>query len=155
MNYLRKKFRSFIRKVAIECGVRLNYPHTALGQHPLIFRDENERYKLNIPDSVMFNTRSGKIVVGTNTVFGEDVMVLTGKHNYVSEITNESELHFVPTDGRDIIIGDNCYIGSGAIIIGPVTIGDYAVIGAGAVVTKDVLGRTLVGGVPAKEIKKL
>ena len=140
---------------ADEADVALFYPRIPNGQHPLIFKDIEAVLKNNIPKSVYFNTRSGMISVGANTVFGEYVMVLTGKHNFISDIKSDEELHHVPEDGRDIEIGDNCYIGSGAIIIGPVKIGDYAVIGAGSVVTKDIMPATLVGGVPAKKIKNL
>lgn len=51
------------------------------------------------------------------------------------------------------IIGNNCLIGAGAIIIGDVKIGDNCIIGAGAVVTKDVKRNSVVAGVPAKLIK--
>ncbi len=154
-----KKIVSFLKPLlrfaAEEADLALYYPRLAIGQHPLILKDNDNIVKNNIPKSVYFNTRSGKITVGTNTVFGEHVMVLTGKHNFISDIKSEEELHVVPESGRDIEIGNNCYIGSGAIIIGPVRIGDYAVVGAGAVVTNDVMPQTLVGGVPAKKIKDL
>jgi acetyltransferase-like isoleucine patch superfamily enzyme len=147
--------KPLLRFAAEEADLALFYPRLAIGQHPLVFKDNENIVKNNIPKSVYFNTRSGKITVGSNTVFGEYVMVLTGKHNFISDIKSEEELHQVPEDGRDIEIGNNCYIGSGAIIIGPVRIGDYAVIGAGAVVTKDVMSGILVGGIPAAKIKDL
>lgn len=53
-----------------------------------------------------------------------------------------------------IEIGNDVWIGYGAIIMNGVTIGDGAVIGAGAVVTKDVEPYAVVGGVPARIIKK-
>lgn len=49
-------------------------------------------------------------------------------------------------------IGDNCYIGTGVTILGPVHIGNNVTIGAGAVVTKDVPDNCTVAGVPAKVI---
>lgn len=52
------------------------------------------------------------------------------------------------------VIGNNVWIGAGAIILNGVTIGDGAVIGAGAVVTKDVEPYSVVVGNPAKVIKK-
>lgn len=52
-----------------------------------------------------------------------------------------------------IFIGDNCYIGTGATILGPVKIGDNVTIGAGAVVTKDIPSNVIVAGNPAKIIK--
>ena len=54
----------------------------------------------------------------------------------------------------DIVIDDDVWIGYGAIIMSGVTIGQGAVIAAGAVVTKDVEPYAIVGGVPAKLIKK-
>lgn len=54
----------------------------------------------------------------------------------------------------DIIIGNDVWIGYEAVILSGVTIGDGAIIGARAVVTKDVPPYTIVGGVPAKRIRK-
>jgi maltose O-acetyltransferase len=58
-------------------------------------------------------------------------------------------------EARPIIIGNRCWIGAGAIILGGVTVGDGAVVAAGAVVTRDVESSTLVGGVPARLIKRI
>lgn len=52
-----------------------------------------------------------------------------------------------------VTIGNDCWIGQRAILIGGITIGDGAVVMAGAVVTKDVPPYAMVGGVPAKIIK--
>lgn len=54
----------------------------------------------------------------------------------------------------DIIIGNDVWIGYEAVIMAGVTIGDGAIIGARAVVTKDVSPYTIVGGIPAKSIRK-
>lgn len=54
----------------------------------------------------------------------------------------------------DIVIGNDVWIGYEAVILAGVTIGDGAIIGTRAVVTKDVPPYTIVGGVPAKSIKK-
>lgn len=54
----------------------------------------------------------------------------------------------------DIIIGNDVWIGYEAVIMPGVRIGDGAIIGTRAVVTKDVLPYTIVGGVPAKQIRK-
>ena len=54
----------------------------------------------------------------------------------------------------DIVIGNDVWIGYEAVIMSGVTIGDGAIIGARAVVTKDVPPYTIVGGVPAKQIRK-
>ncbi len=54
----------------------------------------------------------------------------------------------------DIIVGNDVWIGYDAVIMAGVTIGDGAIIGARAVVTKDVEPYSIVGGIPAKEIRK-
>lgn len=54
----------------------------------------------------------------------------------------------------DIVIGNDVWIGYEAVVMAGVTIGDGAIIGTRAVVTKDVPPYTIVGGVPAKPIRK-
>ena len=54
----------------------------------------------------------------------------------------------------DIVIGNDVWIGYDAVIMAGVRIGDGAIIGTRAVVTKDVEPYSIVGGVPAKEIRK-
>ena len=54
----------------------------------------------------------------------------------------------------DIVIGNDVWIGYDAVIMAGVKIGDGAIIGTRAVVTKDVEPYSIVGGVPAKEIRK-
>ncbi|MDE5783788.1 MAG: CatB-related O-acetyltransferase [Prevotella sp.] len=54
----------------------------------------------------------------------------------------------------DIVIGNDVWIGYDAVIMAGVTIGDGTIIGTRAVVTKDVAPYSIVGGVPAKEIRK-
>ena len=52
-------------------------------------------------------------------------------------------------------IGDNCYIGAGAKVLGPIVIGDNVVIGAGAVMICDAPSNTVWAGVPAKCVKTI
>jgi acetyltransferase-like isoleucine patch superfamily enzyme len=113
--------------------------------------------------NTLFNTSSGSINIGDYTIFGHNVMVLTGRHNFVDghraglkDVINgytwgggEKE---VPSSGYDIHIGVGCWIASGAIIIGGVTIGDHVIIAANAVVTHSVPDFAIVAGVPAKVI---
>ncbi len=148
--------KPLIWRLAEAFDIKVERPLHAYGQYPLRILDKNTTALHNIPKSVYFNTRSGSITIGKGTVFGEDVKVLTGKHYNIEEAMNEGrELQYVPDGGRDIIIGAGCYIGSGAIIIGPLEIGDYAVIGAGSVVTKSMPACCFAAGVPAKKIRML
>jgi serine O-acetyltransferase len=52
------------------------------------------------------------------------------------------------------IIGNNVYIGAGARILGPISIGNNVIIGPNSVVITDVPNNSIVGGIPAKIIKK-
>ena len=53
------------------------------------------------------------------------------------------------------IIGNNVSIGSGAVVVGPITIGDNVIIGANSYVDKDVPSNVVVAGSPAKVIRQL
>lgn len=65
------------------------------------------------------------------------------------------EFKFVDKENRiSVIIGNDVWIGANATILQGVTIGNGSIIAAGAVVTKDVAPFSIVGGVPAKEIRK-
>jgi len=62
---------------------------------------------------------------------------------------------FSPTGAAaKVIVGNDCWIGHGAIILPGVTVGDGAVIAAGAVVSRDVPPYMVVGGVPARPIRE-
>ncbi|GGF44773.1 serine O-acetyltransferase [Echinicola rosea] len=58
-------------------------------------------------------------------------------------------------ENPEVIIGDNCYIGTGVTILGPIKIGNNVTIAAGSVVTQDVPDSCIIGGIPAKILKKL
>jgi len=107
--------------------------------------------------NTIFNVSSGHIYVGDNTIFGHNVMVLTGRHRFLQGkreklITNKPD---APSFRYDIIIGTGCWIASGVIIVGRVNIGDNVIIAAGSVVTKSIPSGVFAAGVPAKVIKKL
>ena len=90
--------------------------------------------------NTIFNVISGDIVVGQDTLFGHNCMVLTGTHDFYKgkrASLNSPPIDETPTMGRDIVIGSGCFVGSGVIIQGKVKIGDNTIIGAGSVVVGD------------------
>lgn len=87
-----------------------------------------------------------KIRIGDNSIISREAFLCSASHDISSPIM---ELTTAP-----ITIGENCWICARAIVLPGVKIGDGAVVAAGAVVTKDVEPWTVVGGNPAKFIKK-
>lgn len=93
----------------------------------------------------------GKITIGNNVNIGFRVMLITSNDElYTDPVSHHRDRYFEP-----IVIEDNVWIGSGAVILPGVTIGKGSIVAAGAVVTKDIPSYTLVGEVPARIIKKV
>lgn len=87
-----------------------------------------------------------EIKIGANAVISEGAFICTASHDFTSPIF---ELTTAP-----ITIGDCAWIASRAIVLPGVTIGEGAVVAAGSVVTKDVEPWTIVGGNPARALKR-
>jgi hypothetical protein len=122
---------------------------------PLVFGPP-ERVQLAgsaIVNDALLNTVSGSITVGEQAFFGHRVSVLTGTHDVT--LRGEERQRAFPDEGRDIVIEEGAWIGSGAIVLGPCRIGAHAVVAAGAVVTGDVASETVVAGVPARVVRSL
>jgi len=94
----------------------------------------------------------GGLSLGDDVLIGPQAVLVTGDHDF-------SRLDLPATQrgytGRPITIGDNVWIGAGAVVLGGVNVGSNSVVAAGAVVTRDVAAGTVVGGVPANVIKVL
>lgn len=90
----------------------------------------------------------GGIFVDDGALIGHNVVLATLNH----DINPETRQSMTP---RPIHIGKNAWIGSNSTILPGVTVGDGAIVAAGAVVNRDVPKNTIVGGIPAKVIKKI
>lgn len=91
------------------------------------------------------------VKIGNDTIINHDVNIISVNHVYEDSTKRIEEQGFA---GGPIIIGDDVWIGTGAVILPNTKIGKGAVVGANAVVTKDVELYTVVAGVPAKLIKR-
>ena len=98
------------------------------------------------------------IEIGSHTLIGSNVFIADHNHGSYSGPSQSSPGN--PPARRDlggggaVIIGENVWIGDNATILGPVHIGNGAIVGANAVVTSDIPPETIVGGIPARPIKK-
>lgn len=93
----------------------------------------------------------GNLTIGDNVLIAAHTVIIPANHkfdNLHAPINSQGEIK------KGIVIHDNVWIGAGCKILDGVTIGEGAIVAAGAVVSKDVLPFTIVGGVPAKTIKK-
>ena len=90
----------------------------------------------------------GGVAIGDGCQIGHNVVFATLNHGLSAEDRKN-------TYPAPIVLGKNVWVGSNSTILQGVTIGDNAVVAAGAVVTRDVAANTIVGGVPAKAIRKI
>ena len=90
----------------------------------------------------------GGIVIGDDCLIGHNATLCTINHAQDPDRRGDMEFH-------PISIGNKVWLGANVTILPGVTIGEGAIVAAGAVVNKDVPARTIVGGVPAKVIKKI
>lgn len=92
----------------------------------------------------------GGISFGDNVLIGSNVTISSGKHPIEGK---EPPVFQRPTEPLPIVIEDDVWIGSNAVIMPGVTLKKGTVVGAGAIVTKDTKEYSVVVGVPAKVIR--
>ena len=100
-----------------------------------------------------------RIIIGNNALIAPNVQIYTAFHptNAVERFGTPREdgsFEFCKTQTAPVIIGDNVWIGGGAIIMPGVTIGNNVVIGAGSVVTKNIPDNTIAYGNPCRIIRE-
>ena len=93
---------------------------------------------------------SAPVTIGDRVLFGPAVQLLAATHPVEAELRAQGLEYAEP-----ISIGDDAWLGGGAIVLPGVTIGDRAVVGAGSVVTRDVPADVVVAGNPARVIRSL
>jgi acetyltransferase-like isoleucine patch superfamily enzyme len=92
----------------------------------------------------------GGITIGNDVIIGPQVQIFSENHNYDDPLT---VIRKQGESRKGVVIGNNCWIGAGSIILDGVHIADGCVIAAGSVVTKSITANSVVAGVPAKVIK--
>lgn len=126
-----------IRTPSIQCGLRFDSKNVTIGRRTFVNH------------SCAFESE-GHITIGDNCQIGFDVCFCTAEHVIGALDRRCGDLVI-----KDIVVGDGVWIGARSIILAGVQIGNGCVVGAGSVVNKDAAPNTLIGGVPAKEIRTL
>jgi len=91
------------------------------------------------------------VIIGSNVIMGPDVKIYSRNHNY-----DDTSLP-ISSQGKKkyrTILGDDIWIGANVIILAGVKIGSHSVLAAGSIITKNIEPYSIVGGNPAKIIKK-
>jgi acetyltransferase-like isoleucine patch superfamily enzyme len=111
---------------------------------------------VNIEDNVHINgpdvqiLGNGGITIGKHSMIAGRVSIISANHNFINK---DKLIMDQGTIAERVMIGEDVWIGNGAIILYGIKIQNGAVIGAGAVVTKDIPAYAVAVGMPAKVIK--
>lgn len=123
--------------------------------YPALHLETQEAASILVGDGVVLSrgvhlvAMSG-IVIGAGTMIGEYTSVRDGNHQRAAGVALREAGH----SAARIHIGREVWIGRGATVLAGVTIGDHSTVGAGAVVTHDVAPGSVVGGVPARPLRR-
>lgn len=130
--------------------IRIGNKFSAMGSDYLYANDG----ELVIGDNCSINTNvqigasSGKIIIGNNVMIGPNVVIRAANHG----LSRDALMRFQPHTYGEIVIEDDVWIGSNAVITSDVVLAKGTVVGAGAVVTKSTDPYAIVCGVPARRI---
>ena len=150
--------REVISKPGIEVGEHTMYNDFV--NDPMQFEKNNVLYQYPINHDRLVIGKFCSIACGAKFIFNSANHTLSSLSTYPFPLFFEEwglekkDVASAWDNKGDIVVGNDVWIGYEAVILAGVKIGDGAVIGARAVVTKDVPPYTIVGGVPAKEIRK-
>lgn len=131
--------------------------YTALGvNHPVILRTSREKATINIGADTGISGGSicaaKSINIGKNCLIGANVTISDSDFHAIKPANRRYNTNSEDIQADPIVIENNVFIGTGAIILKGVNIGENSVIGAGAVVTKSFPKNSILAGNPAKII---
>ena len=113
------------------------------GRHCHIGKNFYANFNLTLVDD-------GNIFIGDNVLCAPNVTIATAAHPFSPVLRSKALQYNLP-----VKIGNNVWIGAGAIVLPGVTIGDNCVIGAGSVVTKDIPSNVIAVGNPCRILRKI
>lgn len=135
------------KRVSIRSGARLEAVGEDTGEARIVIGDGS---------SAQFDFHCGaakSVVIGKDVLIAGRVYITDHDHACDDPALPVSKCTKLVTE--PVVIGDGAWLGEGCVILKGVKVGERAVVGANAVVTHDVEPWTVVGGVPAKFIKRL
>jgi maltose O-acetyltransferase len=146
-----KRLRGFACKFIFKSSGKNINVHKGASFGPGYNISIGENSDLGINANIIGIGTDGELVLGNDVMMGPDVIIMTRGHNY-----KDISLPMNRQGGfsKRVVIEDDVWIGFRCIIMPGVTIGKGSVIGAGSVVTRDVAPYTVVGGAPARLLKK-
>lgn len=146
INFGSKAFRGFCAKLMLEhCGKNVNIDRNARICSAISIGDNS-----GIGDNCWIMQPG--VTIGNDVMMGPDCTFLTVNHCF--DRTDIPMWHQGFEEPKPIVIGDDVWIGARVIIMGGVKVGKGAILAAGSVVTHDVEEYSIVGGNPAKLIRK-
>ena len=146
-------FINALCKSGVHIGKNFSLGRNGIIECTGVIRDLGE--ELVIGDDVgiaakAFISVRGKVVIGSNTIFGPGVKIFSENHNFDNL---NIPIFLQGATKKGIEIGEDCWIGANAIILDGVHIGKKVIVAAGSVVNNDIPDYAISGGVPAKILK--
>mgnify|MGYP002623915536 CR=1 FL=1 len=142
-----EKKQVYMKEVFAECGdncyIELPLRANWGGANLHLGNDVYINFNLTLVDDA-------QVYVGDKVMFGPNVVIATANHPINPELRARGFQY-----NKDVHIGENTWIGAGAVIVPGVMIGKNAVIGAGSVVTKDIPDNVLAVGNPCHVLREI
>jgi galactoside O-acetyltransferase len=160
---LRRRVKRAGRRILVGTGVEITgHGNIELGdniqlmKHSSLYAHDGGAIKIGSnffanSNSCIAAAEGGEITIGDNVLVAMNAVIRAADHTFADTDRPINQQQF---SGGRIVIGDDCWICANAVITRDVTIGSHSVVAAGAVVTHDVEPWSVVGGVPARLIRK-
>jgi acetyltransferase-like isoleucine patch superfamily enzyme len=118
-----------------------------VSNHENIFFHPDDLHIFQVP-CTYYQNFDAKIYIGRGSYIAPNVGLITSNHSF-----EDLDFHVC---GKDIVLEEKCWIGMNSVILPGVHLGSNTIVAAGSVVTKSFkCGSIIIGGVPAKELKRL
>lgn len=138
-----KRYNTLIKSIGInktiqlQTDIKVDYPEN-LSIKDYVYIGPNARIQA-----------IGKVKIDRGTIIGPDLRVYSANHKFRNATSIPYDKTYIK---KEVIIGQNVWIGGGVILLPGVTVGEGAIIGAGSVVSKQISKMSIVAGNPAKVI---